>query len=114
MARAVLVGCCAMSQAWLAAARETGTAIVGLFGKHPLVQMRTPGFGDRDWARVTGDLRLAGYRGSIDIEGWHDPVYRNMLELTGQKRAPDYLKELRGGAAYLPERSRAEPPPEAA
>ena len=31
----------------------------GIFGKHPFVQMRTPGFGDSDWARVIGDLRLA-------------------------------------------------------
>ena len=45
----------------------------GIFGKHRFVEMRTPGFGDSDWARVIGDLRLAGYRGSIDIEGWHDP-----------------------------------------
>jgi len=46
-------------------------------------------------------LRLAGYKGAIDIEGWHDPVYRDALEITGQVRALEYLKQCRGGASYL-------------
>ena len=62
--------------------------------------MRTPGFGDSDWTRVISELRLAGYRGAIDIEGWHDPVYRDDLEITGQVRALEYLKECRGGGLY--------------
>ena len=49
----------------------------GVFGKLPFVQMRTPGFGDSDWTRIISELRLAGFTGSIDIEGWHDPVYRD-------------------------------------
>ena len=69
--------------------------------------MRTPGFGDSDWTRVISELRLAGFTGSIDIEGWHDPVYRDELEMTGQVRALDYLKECRGGAE-LSCRTRAE------
>ena len=72
----------------------------GVFGKVPFVQMRTPGFGDTDWTRVISELRLAGYVGSIDIEGWHDPVYREELEMTGQVRALDYLKQCRGGARF--------------
>lgn len=74
----------------------------GVFGRLPFVQMRTPGFGDSDWTRVIGELRLAGYKGAIDIEGWHDPVYRGDLEITGQARSLDYLKQCRGGATYLP------------
>jgi sugar phosphate isomerase/epimerase len=74
----------------------------GVFGRLPFVQMRTPGFGDSDWTRVISELRLAGYRGAIDIEGWHDPVYRGDLEITGQVKALRYLQECRGGAAYLP------------
>jgi len=74
----------------------------GIFGKVPFVQMRTPGFGDSDWVRVISELRLAGYRGAIDIEGWHDPVYRNALEMTGQVRALSFLKECRGGAELVP------------
>ncbi|MER8425110.1 sugar phosphate isomerase/epimerase [Mesorhizobium sp. M1403] len=74
----------------------------GVFGRLPFVQMRTPGFGDSDWTRVISELRLAGYKGAIDIEGWHDPVYRGDLEITGQVRALDYLKQCRGGTTYLP------------
>jgi len=75
----------------------------GIFGKLPFVQMRTPGFGDSDWTRIVSELRLAGYKGSIDIEGWHDPVYRDALEMTGQVRALAYLKDCRGGARYIPD-----------
>jgi sugar phosphate isomerase/epimerase len=73
----------------------------GIFGKEPFVQMRTPGFGDTDWSRVISELRLAGYYGTIDIEGWHDPVYRDVLEMTGQVRALKYLKDCRGGADFV-------------
>jgi sugar phosphate isomerase/epimerase len=71
----------------------------GVFGKIPFVYMRTPGFGDSNWKDIISELRLAGYSGAIDIEGWHDPVYRGDLEMTGQVRALNYLKECRGGAA---------------
>ena len=73
----------------------------GIFGKIPFVQMRTPGFGDSDWTRIISELRLAGFKGAIDIEGWHDPVYRDALEMTGQMRALEFLKECRGGARYV-------------
>lgn len=73
----------------------------GVFGKLPFVQMRTPGFGDSDWTRVISELRLAGYKGAIDIEGWHDPVYRNDLEMTGQVMALNHLKQCRGGASFV-------------
>ena len=75
----------------------------GVFGKLPFVQMRTPGFGDSDWTRIISELRLAGFKGAIDIEGWHDPVYRDALEMTGQVRALAFLKECRGGARYVPD-----------
>jgi sugar phosphate isomerase/epimerase len=74
----------------------------GIFGKFPFVQMRSPGFGDSDWTRVISELRLAGYKGTIDIEGWHDPVYRDAMEMTGQVKSLNFLKEARGGAAYIP------------
>ena len=69
----------------------------GIFGKEKFVFMRTPGFGDTNWVDVISELRLAGWSGSIDIEGWHDPVYRDALEMTGQVRALNYLKNARGG-----------------
>ncbi|ATU90665.1 sugar phosphate isomerase/epimerase family protein [Phyllobacterium zundukense] len=69
----------------------------GIFGKEKFVFMRSPGFGDTNWVDVISELRLAGWSGSIDIEGWHDPVYRNELEMTGQVHSLNYLKQSRGG-----------------
>ena len=69
----------------------------GIFGREPFVLMRTPGFGDSNWTDIISELRMAGYSGSIDIEGWHDPVYKDALEMTGQVRALEYLKRCRGG-----------------
>lgn len=70
----------------------------GIFGKHPFVFMRTPGFGDSNWTDIISELRLGGYHGSIDIEGWHDPVYRDALEMTGQVAGLRYLQQCRGGS----------------
>lgn len=58
---------------------------------------RTPGFGDSNWTNIITELRRGGYKGSIDIEGWHDPVYRGALEMTGQVHGLNYLKRCRGG-----------------
>lgn len=58
---------------------------------------RTPGFGDTNWTDIISILRMAGYKGAIDIEGWHDPVYRGELELTGQVHGLNYLRQCRGG-----------------
>jgi len=58
---------------------------------------RTPGFGDSDWTAIISDLRKGGFKGCIDIEGWHDPVYKGDLEMTGQVHALNYLKDCRGG-----------------
>jgi len=69
----------------------------GLRGGVPYVQHRTPGFGDTNWTDLVSVLREAGWRGSIDIEGFHDPVYRNALETTGQTAALAYLQRCRGG-----------------
>lgn len=73
----------------------------GIRGGVQYMHHRTPGFGDTNWTDVISTLRLAGYRGSIDIEGWHDPVYKGDLEMTGQVRALHYLKQCRGGD-YIP------------
>ncbi len=70
---------------------------VGIRGGQPYVFHRTPGFGDTNWTDVISILRMNGWRGSIDIEGWHDPVYRGDLEMTGQVHALQYLKRCRGG-----------------
>jgi len=73
----------------------------GIHGPKPFVWHRTPGFGDTNWSDIITILRQAGYAGTIDIEGWHDPVYRGELEMTGQVHALNYLKRCRGGD-YVP------------
>ena len=77
-----------------------GTA--GIRSGQPYVYHRTPGFGDTNWTDVISILRQHGYRGAIDIEGWHDPVYRGDLEMTGQVHALNHLKQCRGGTAFIP------------
>lgn len=64
----------------------------------PCVWHRTPGFGDSNWSDIITILRKGGFVGAIDIEGWHDPVYRDELEMTGQVHSLEYLKWCRGGA----------------
>ena len=72
----------------------------GIGGSVPFVYHRTPGFGDSNWTDIISILRLGGFTGSIDIEGWHDPVYRGELEMQGQVRGMNYLKACRGGDFY--------------
>lgn len=69
----------------------------GINGPHQFAYHRTPGFGDSNWTDIISELRRVGFKGSIDIEGWHDPVYRGDLEMTGQVRGLHYLRECRGG-----------------
>lgn len=73
----------------------------GIGGSKQFAFHRTPGFGDSNWVEIISELRRHGYQGNIDIEGWHDPVYRDDLEMTGQVHALNYLKQCRGGS-YVP------------
>lgn len=57
---------------------------------------RHPGLGKTNWFDVISILRQNHYTGNIDLEGWHDPVYRDELEMTGQLISLKYLKECRG------------------
>ncbi len=66
----------------------------------PFAYHRTPGFGDSNWTDIISALRQTGFRGSIDIEGWHDPVMNGALEMSGQVRALEYLLDCRGD--YIP------------
>jgi sugar phosphate isomerase/epimerase len=67
----------------------------GLFGTGEWAVQRTAGFGDSDWARIIRILSDAGYDGTIDIEGWNDPVYRGEREMEGQVLGMKYLKSCR-------------------
>lgn len=69
----------------------------GIRGGEPYIWHRTPGFGDTNWSDVITILRQHNFKGAIDIEGWHDPVYRGDLEMTGQVFGLNYLKKCRGG-----------------
>ena len=73
----------------------------GFMSPEKFVWHRTPGFGDSNWKDIFTELRMVGFKGSIDIEGWHDPVYRGELEMTGQVYGLNYLKDCRGGK-YVP------------
>lgn len=69
----------------------------GIHGPEAFAWHRTPGFGDSNWRDIISILRQNGYQGTIDIEGFHDPVYRDDLEWTGQVSGLHYLKTCRGG-----------------
>jgi sugar phosphate isomerase/epimerase len=47
-------------------------------------------------------LLRTGYEGTIDIEGWNDPVYRNERELEGQVLGLKHLKDCRSAAEKGP------------
>jgi sugar phosphate isomerase/epimerase len=70
----------------------------GTHSGQPYIWHRTPGFGDTNWTDIISILRMAKWTGAIDIEGWHDPVYKDDLEMTGQVFGLNYLKQCRGGA----------------
>jgi sugar phosphate isomerase/epimerase len=70
----------------------------GIDGPKQFAFHRTPGFGDCNWTDIISELRMNGFEGSIDIEGYHDPVYNGKLEMTGQVRGLNYLKDCRGGS----------------
>jgi sugar phosphate isomerase/epimerase len=54
----------------------------GIFDEHA-VRHRMPGLGQVNWREVVSALIEAGYRGNLDIEGAHDPVYGGALEEAG-------------------------------
>jgi sugar phosphate isomerase/epimerase len=45
---------------------------------HPgVAEHRFPGFGQADWPEIIHALVRAGYDSDLNIEGWHDPVFRD-------------------------------------
>jgi sugar phosphate isomerase/epimerase len=45
---------------------------------HPgVAEHRFPGLGQANWAEIVHALLRAGYDSDLNVEGWHDPVYRN-------------------------------------
>jgi len=45
---------------------------------HPgVAEHRFPGFGQANWREIVHALLRAGYDSDLNIEGWHDPVFRD-------------------------------------
>jgi sugar phosphate isomerase/epimerase len=44
---------------------------------HGVVEHCFPGLGDSDWGAIIKELYRAGYQGDVNIEGWHDAVFRD-------------------------------------
>jgi sugar phosphate isomerase/epimerase len=53
--------------------------------------------GQTNWGHVIGELIRAGYDSDINIEGWHDPIYRERLEEAGLRIARQTLEPLIAG-----------------
>ena len=67
----------------------------GVYGAERFARHRMPGFGDTDWTEIIRILIDSGYTGAIDIEGFHDPVFKGDREYEGQVKALHYLKACR-------------------
>jgi sugar phosphate isomerase/epimerase len=67
---------------------------------HPgVAEHRFPGLGQGDWAQIIHTLARVGYDSDLNIEGWHDPVFRNhpngpQLEEQGLRIAKAHLEAL--------------------
>lgn len=66
-------------------------------GRNHAIISRFPGLGDTDWRQIFTILQMAGYKGCVSIEGYHDPLFSGDWECTGQMHALSYLKWCRGG-----------------
>ncbi len=65
---------------------------------HPgVAEHRFPGLGQSNWAQIVHELLRAGYDSDLNIEGWHDPIYRDRLEETGLRIARQTLEPLIAG-----------------
>jgi sugar phosphate isomerase/epimerase len=60
-----------------------------------VTHFRLPSRGQTDWIEVFRALDRAGWTGSVDVEGFHDPAYAGDMEREGQILAMKYLKECR-------------------
>ena len=65
---------------------------------HPgVIEHCFAGFGDTDWNLCIKELLRQGYQGDLNIEGWHDSVYRDTenrkLEDTGLILSFKYLSQ---------------------
>lgn len=53
---------------------------------HPgVAEHRMPGFGQANWPQIIHALVRAGYDSDLNIEGWHDPVFRDHIPAEGAR-----------------------------
>ena len=77
---------------------------------HPgVAEHRFPGLGQADWGEIIHALLRAGYDSDLNIEGWHDPVFRNhptgpKLEDAGLLIAKQTLERFTAGTEPPPQR----------
>lgn len=65
------------------------------YGEECYAHHRFPGLGDNDWKKILKILLENDYDGTVDIEGWHDPVFCGGKEWEGRANAFAYMKECR-------------------
>lgn len=64
---------------------------------HPgVIEHRFPGLGDANWAEIIHTLLRVGYDSDLNIEGWHDPVYRDHAAASTTPENPVSPKPLAG------------------
>lgn len=74
----------------------------GVFGACEFALARTPGYGDTDWRDVFHVLYTNNYKGDLCVEGYHDPIFCDDMEMAGQLHALRYLDWCRGGSEANP------------
>jgi sugar phosphate isomerase/epimerase len=70
-------------------------ALLAQYGPcHPgVAEHRFPGFGEADWAQIIHTLIRVGYDSDLNIEGWHDPVFRDHRADESSPLAGERLEE---------------------
>ena len=64
---------------------------------HPgVAEHRMPGLGQANWAEIIHALVRAGYDSDLNIEGWHDPVFRDHQDITKEPSADSTIARLAG------------------
>lgn len=61
---------------------------------HPgVAEHRFPGLGQCDWPQIVHGLARAGYDSDLNVEGWHDPVFRDHAADSSSPLAGTNLEE---------------------
>lgn len=68
-------------------------ALLDVYGIcHPgVAEHRMPGLGQANWSEIVHTLLRVGYDSDLNIEGWHDPVYRDHADTSLDPAKPRAL-----------------------